>query len=63
MTDEIVGIDSPCYCCYIDVEGKCYSIDCKLVPNPWSGELKEDYKVEVKKENEMVKQEQGSGGA
>lgn len=59
MRDEIVEIDNPCYHCYTGAIGECYGIGCKYVSYPWSGDLEEDYKVEVKKENETAKQEQG----
>ena len=60
MTDEeMAEIDNPCYHCYTGAIGECYGIGCKYVSYPWSGDLEEDYKVEVKKENETAKQEQG----
>ncbi len=50
MTDKTVEIDNPCYHCYTGAIGECYGIGCKYVSYPWSGDLEEDYKVEIKKE-------------
>lgn len=49
MTDETEEIDNPCYHCYTGAIGECYGAGCRYVSYPWSGDLEEDYKVEVKK--------------
>lgn len=56
MTDEevesnTVKIDNPCYHCYTGSIGECYTIGCKYVSYPWSGDLEADYKVEVSEED------------
>lgn len=53
MTEEKVEIDNPCYHCYPGAIGECYGIGCKYVHYPWSGDLEEDYKVEVEYEEEL----------
>jgi hypothetical protein len=49
-TKETIEINNPCYHCYTGAIGECYSTGCKYAGHLWSGDLWEDYKVEIGKE-------------
>lgn len=36
-------VDNPCYHCYTGAIGECYSVGCKYVSYPWSGDLEAMY--------------------